>query len=156
MKLNLAVILFLLSVTLFSCKDDYTFCSESRTVQLSSFFYKKIGTQEVTTNAPELKLIDIGTAQTLLTNQQNASSFSLVLNPLKDSMRFYISIAPTLQADTLTVVYTSASKALSPECGIISTHKILKAYTTKHTLDTVKLTNTAVDNDLAPNTKIFF
>lgn len=142
---------------LFSCKDDYTLCTESRTVQFNSFFYRKINGLEVTANAPDLKIIDLKNNATIFSNQPNIPSFSLVLNPLVDSMKFYISLSPTLQADTLTVVYSTQNKALSAECGVISTHIISKAYTTKHTLDTVKLTNSAVVNDnLAPNTKIFF
>ena len=153
-----AIYFILLSfcIILFSCKDDYSFCTETRTVQFSSYFYKKVGNQEITTNAPDLKIIDLSTSQTIFSNQPNISSFSLVLNPLKDSMRFYISLAPQFQADTLTVVYSTTNKALSPECGVISIHQISKTYTTKHTLDTVKLTNAAVTNDLLPNTKIIF
>jgi pantothenate kinase len=145
-----------LVVVLYSCTDDYSLCTESRTVQFSSFFYKKVGGQEITANAPNLRIVDIGNNQEIFNNQPNVASFSLVLNPLVDSMKFYISLAPTLQADTLTVVYTSTSKSLSAECGTISTHKITRATTTKHTLDTVKLTNVNVDNGLVPNTKIIF
>jgi pantothenate kinase len=145
-----------LVVLLFSCTDDYSLCTESRTVQFSSFFYKKVGGQEITANAPSLLIKDLATNQELFSNQPNLASFSLVLNPLVDSMKFYISLAPTLQADTLTVVYTTTNKTLSAECGAISTHKITRATTTKHTLDTVKLTNVNVDNGLVPNTKIIF
>ena len=150
------LILFAFCILLISCKDDYSLCTESRTVQFSSYFFKKVGSQEITTNAPDLKIIDLNTNQTIFSNQPNISSFSLVLNPLKDSMRFHISLAPQFQADTLTVVYTTSNKSLSPECGVISVHQISRTYTTKHTLDTVKLTNAAVTNDLLPNTKIFF
>lgn len=149
---------FILSllVLLFSCKDDYSLCTESRTVQFTSYFYKKVGGQEVTTNAPNLRIIDLSTNQDLFSNQPNVSSFSLVLNPLVSTMKFHISLATNLQADTLTVNYTTTNKALSAECGAISIHKILSASTTKHTLDTVKLTNVNVDNGSTPNTRIIF
>jgi hypothetical protein len=146
----------ILMASLLSCTDNYTLCTESKLVQLSSFFYKKVGGQEVISNAPSLTIKDLGTNQTIFSNLVNVPSFSIVLNPTLDSMKFFISLSPTLQADTLTVVYTTGSKPLTPECGTITTHKILSAKTTKHTLDTVKLTNDTVDNGLAPNTKIIF
>jgi pantothenate kinase len=149
------IILFLASF-LFSCTDDYTLCTESKVVQFSSFFYKKVGAQEVTANAPNLKIINLANNLEIFSNQINVASFSLVLNPLTDTMRFHISLASTLQADTLTVIYSTANKTLSAECGVISTHKILKAITTKHTLDTVKLTNVNVDNSPEPNSRIIF
>ena len=156
MKLRYALLLALVYV-LSSCTDSYTICNENRTVQFNSYFYKKVNGQEVTANAPDLRITDLSNNALIFSNQPNIASFSLVLNPLVDSMKFHISLSPTLQADTLTVVYTSQNKTLSPECGVISTHIISKAYTTKHTLDTVKLTNASVVNDnLAPNTKIFF
>lgn len=149
---TISLLVFLLE----SCTDSYTICNESRIVQFNSFFYKKVSGQEIATNAPNLRIIDINTQQDIFSNQPNVSSFSLVLNPLVDSMKFYISLSPSLQADTLIVKYTTTNKSLSAECGIISTHKILSATTTKHTLDTVKLTNVNVDNAAAPNTKIIF
>ena len=156
MKLHYTLLLALV-YALSSCTDTYTICNENRTVQFNSYFYKKVNGQEVTANAPDLKIIDLTSNATILNNQLNTPSFSLVLNPLVDSMKFHIALSPTLQADTLTVVYTSQSKSLSTECGVISIHTISKAYTTRHTLDTVKLTNSAVVNDnLSPNTKIFF
>jgi hypothetical protein len=153
--LRLTLILSLV-VVLFSCTDDYSLCTESRTVQFSSFFYRRVGGQEVTANAPNLRITDASTNQEIFSNQPNVSSFSLVLNPTVSTMKFYISLSPTLQSDTLTVNYTSSSKSLSPECGVISVHQILSATTTKHTLDTVKLTNAIVDNGAAPNSKIIF
>ena len=156
MKLRYTLLLALV-YALSSCTDSYTICNQNRNVQFNSYFYRKINGQEVSANAPDLKIIDLRLNATIFSNQLNVSSFSLVLNPLVDSMKYHIALSPNLQADTLTVVYTSQNKTLSPECGVISIHTITKAYTTRHTLDTVRLTNSAVINDnLLVNTKIFF
>jgi Family of unknown function (DUF6452) len=153
---QICCILLTFLVLFSSCKDNYTFCNESKTVQFSSSFYKKIGTTEVSTTAPDLKVVDIASGALLIANQQNLSSFSLSLNPLKDSMKFQISLASSLPVDTLTVIYSTQNKALSPDCGVISVHNVIKAYTTKHTLDTIKITNTTVNNDNLQNSRIIY
>lgn len=158
MKYRPGAILFLSAIILFlnSCKDEYTLCSTSKTVSFIGGFYQKISGSDVSARVPNLNIYLLNTGSSAIySNQQNAHTFSLPLNPQADSSRYVISISAA-QSDTLTIVYSTQSISLSPECGSVFNNNITKVYTTAHSLDSAVLINAVINTNPLENAKIFF
>jgi Family of unknown function (DUF6452) len=152
---KLTVTAIILSLFAVSCEDNYTICDQSKIVNYKAGFYNKSGTIDVPVTPTTLTLTFPG-ATTFIYNQQGGiSSLILALNPTTDSLRYFIKVN-SLPADTITFVYTTGQQTLSPECGDITIHNLTRAWTTTHTLDSVKIVAPSVNNMLKENLKIYY
>lgn len=147
--------LFLLT-GLYSCKDEYTICNQSKEVNFTAGFYQRAGNADVSAPAPSLTIFLLNGTGAIYSQQQNVPSFGIPLNPSVDSSRYVITVANNLQSDTLTIVYTSQSSSLSAECGSIILNNITRLYSTTHTIDSVKITSAAINTAAVQNAKIYY
>ena len=154
-QLLCAAALFVLT-GLYSCKDEYTLCNLPKEVNFTAGFYKRVGTADVSSPAPSLTLFLLNGTSPIYSQQQNAASFGIPLNPAVDSSRYVITLANGAQSDTLTIVYTSQSSTLSAECGSVILNNITRLYSTAHTIDSVKITSSAVNTTPLQNAKISY
>ncbi len=138
------------------CKDTYTLCEESTTVNYKAGFYNKNGAADIPVTPSSLTLTFPGISTFIYNKQQGVSTLVLALNPTTDSLKYFIKVAETLPADTITFVYSTGIQQLSPECGSITTHNLTRAATTTHTLDSVKIMAPAVNNIPAENIRIYY
>jgi hypothetical protein len=152
---KISVIVLALAFFAVSCKDNYTICDQSKIVNYKAGFYNKNGAIDVPVTPNALTLTFPG-ATTYIYNQQGGiASLALALNPTTDSLKYFIQVN-SLPADTITFVYTTGQLTLSPECGDITVHNLTRAWTTTHTLDSVKIVSQAVNNVLKENLKIYY
>ena len=150
------VIITLLGLTLSACKDEYTICNLSRNVNFNAGFYQRVSGADVSAMAPNFTIYLLNNSlYPIYNNQVNAKSFSLPLDPVRDSSRYVISIGPG-QADTLTIVYTSASVTLSEACGAVFHNNLTRVYSTAHSLDSARIVNPAVTSSGLENARIYF
>ncbi len=139
-----------------SCRDDYNICNLPRDVKFTAGFYKKTGATEIAISAPNLNIYTLNSSTFIYQNQNNVSAFLLPLNPVVDTSKFLIRVENTLQADTMSIIYTSRQVLLSPECGNVTYYSLLKILTTTNTIDSVKITNSEVLTGSNSNARIYF
>ena len=145
-----------LSFSFLSCKDEYTICNLSKNVNFNAGFYQRISGADVSAQAPLFTLYLPGNGiQPIYSNQVNAKSFSLPLDPGRDSTRYVISIGSG-QTDTLTIVYSSVSVTLSEPCGEVFNNNLIKVYSTANSLDSARIVNRAVTTAGLENARIYF
>ena len=157
MKHSLPIYLFIASILLLqSCRDDYNICNQPRDVKFVAGFYKKTGATEIASSAPNLNIATLNSNNSLYQNQVNTSNFSLSLNPVVDTSKFVIRVENSLQADTMSIIYTTRQVLISPECGIANFHSIIKVLSTLNTIDSVKIISTEVANIQSINAKVYF
>ena len=149
------LLMFTLLFGINSCKDDYTICNLPKTVNLIAGFYRHSGGVDVPTPAPSLSLFLLNGTSPVYSNNMNALTFTLPLNPVVNSAKYVISVSAS-QSDTLTIVYTSQNTNLSAECGNVYYNNISAFYTTTHTLDSVKILRPAINTDQVENVRIYF
>ncbi len=149
-------VIIVLLFTLFTCNDKYTICEQSKDVHLKGVFFSKSGNifTETTVNSLSINILD--SSSFIYKNQPDLSSFIFGLQSLADSAKYVIKIDNALQADTVTLYYTSASFSLSSACGSIIIHELVDVKTTSNTLDSVKINVAKIDNTNSMNLKLFF
>lgn len=155
-KIYLAAVIIATTLSLYSCKDEYTLCDLPKDVSFIGAFYRKVGSNDVSSPAPSLSIRALNTGPFLYTQQANVEKFGLSLSSLIDSTKFVITIAGNSVADTLTIGYTSQGENLSTECGSIITHKITKLTSTSNTIDSVKIQRAFINNEPLVNAKIYY
>lgn len=143
-------------IILTSCKDEYTICDLSKDVRFIATFNQRVNGADVLLNAPSLNIILLTNNSSIYTQQANVSTFSFPLNSLVDSAKYSFKVANNLQADTVTIIYTSTGANLSLECGAVTYHNISKIKTTTNTIDSVKIINPVLNTDLQQNAKFYF
>jgi len=156
MKKYLLLIFIVCMCILPSCKDEYTICNLSKDVRFIGTFFQRISGADVLAPAPNLSITQIPTNALIFNQQPNVATFSFALNSVLDSAKYIFKIANNLQADTVTIVYTSTGENLSPECGAVTYHNILKITSTLNTIDSVKITNPKLNTDLLQNAKFYY
>ncbi len=147
---------FLIAGIFCSCKDEYSICNQPKNVAFSASFYQKISGVELAATAPNLKILLLSNNTVIFSNQTNVGMFTLNLDPLKDTSRYIISLGNSMPIDTVSIVYTSQSVLVSPECGVISTSSITKIITTINSIDSIKILSPTVNTAQAQNAKIYF
>jgi hypothetical protein len=152
---QLAAATVFISLFAVSCKDNYTICDQSKTVNYKAGFYNKSGSLDVPVTPASLTLTFPGATTFIYNQQAGVSSLVLALNPTTDSIKYFMQVN-NLPADTITFVYTNGQQTLSPECGDITVHNFTRAWTTTHTLDSVKIVAPAVNNVVKENLKIYY
>jgi hypothetical protein len=139
-----------------SCKDEYTICDLPKDVRFIASFYQRNNGADVLTPAPNLNITQLTNNSALYTQQANVSTFSFPLNPLLDSAKYIFKLANNLQADTVTIVYSSTGTNLSLECGAVIYHNVSRISTTLNTIDSIKITNAVLNTNLLQNAKFYY
>ena len=156
MNKSFRLLLFLvLSIAMVTCKDDYNICDQSKNVFFKAGFYNASTGVDSVHTAPSFSFAVLGNNY-IYKQQSNISTFVFSLNSAVDSASYFISLSNTLPADTLTLVYTTQSMLISPECGSVFINTITRVYSTSHTIDSVKISNPAVNLASNENVKIYF
>src|SRR5215217_5467849 len=137
MKISIGVLGILSSIVLTSCTDIYDICDLPRNVTFQAGFYQKVNGVETAAVAPDFSLTLIGTPVIIYGNQHNTSHFGLQLNPLVDSLMYSMSLGANYIADTITLVYSSRSILVSPECGSVYVHTLIRSRTTYNSNDSM-------------------
>ena len=156
MKSKSFLLLIICLSFLAACKDEYTICDLSKDVRFIGSFYQRNNGVDVLTPAPNLNIIQLSNNTALYTQQVNAATFSYPLNPQVDSAKYSFKLANNLQADTVTIVYTSIGTNLSLECGAVIYHNISRITSTLNTIDSIKITNPLLNTNLLLNAKIYY
>lgn len=139
-----------------SCTDEYTLCTLSKEVRFIGRFYQRISGADVPAQVPGLTIFPLNSTTPVFPFQQNINTFSFPLNPISNTAAYIISLGNNQQQDTVTISYTSQGTNLSPECGSVIYHNITGITTTTHTIDSVKITTSAVNTDPVENAKFYF
>jgi hypothetical protein len=150
------ILFFCLAGCFSSCVDQYNICDLSKAVEFKGGFYAKIAGVENATQAAALSILPIGSNVYLYNQEPNISKFTLVPNPSADTSKYFIKVSNTLPADTISLVYTTQSVNLSPECGNIFVHNLTRVLFTTNSLDSVKIINTTINNTSTENVKIYY
>lgn len=143
-------------ILLTACQDQYDICDKPKTVTFNAGFYEVTGGTETPVYADTLSISILNSSSGIYNQVAHVSKFSFPLNPVLDSNRYYIKMANSWPGDTLTVVYSSQSMNISPECGNVDVQTISRVYSTLHKIDSVKLINSSVNTNPAENLKIYF
>lgn len=141
-----------------SCQDQYTICELSKHVNVRGVFFTKAGNNFIETNVNSLSINLLNSPSFIYKDRKNISTFIFGLAPFFtiDSAKYVIKIDNILQADTVTIHYTSADVQLTKECGSIIAHNLIKVTTTNNTLDSVQIASPKIDNNIRVNLKLFF
>ncbi|MDB5201982.1 MAG: hypothetical protein JWQ27_1391 [Ferruginibacter sp.] len=139
-----------------SCSDVYTICTASTAVNLSAGFYKANSFPEVKRAASNFTITNLNSNTVIYNQFANLTDFYLVLDPTRDTAKYAFRVNGISQADTISFVYQTTTKAISLECGSVKVHRLTSVYATSNTIDTIKLVNPEVTNDLAENIRIYF
>jgi hypothetical protein len=92
---------------------------------------------------PIWRAIDSGVSFTYL---EDVSHFPLLLSPLADSCRYALQPDSAIASfDTIQFYYTRRLQFLSNACGFTHFYSLDKVTTTRHNIDSVKITNTDVN-----------
>jgi hypothetical protein len=157
MKIINAGAAFMLCCTgLFSCSDQYTICTLSKTVNLQAGFYHYHSGAVTAAVASSLTITPLIGQATAYHGYPDAPFFLLHLDPAADSVVYRVKVSGASEADTLTLIYNTHEYNLSFECGAINTHTLLRSYSTNHTIDSVATVNAEVTNNVTENIRIFF
>ena len=155
-KIYFAAGIFAITFNLSSCKDEYTLCNLSKEVRFTGGFYRKVGSNDVMAPAPKFTLLQLNSTVPLYGQQPNVETFSLPLSPVLDSAKYVLTIDAGMQADTVTIVYTSQGVNLSVECGAVTYNTISKIITTINTIDSVKIIKALVNTEPGQNVKFYY
>lgn len=155
-KIYLAAVILSIVFYLVGCKDEYTLCNLSKEVRFTGGFYKKVGSNDAIAPAPKFTLLQLNSSLPLYNQQINVETFSLPLSPVVDSAKYVLTVNSSLQADTVTIFYTSQGVNLSVECGSVNYNTITKVTTTINTLDSVKIIKALVNTEAGQNVKIYY
>jgi Family of unknown function (DUF6452) len=156
---NRRIFIAILSVIflLESCRDDYSICNPTKDVRFIGGFYQRISGVDVPTPVPSLSLSLLNSSDLIYNNQPNLLEFALPLNQLADSSKYVLSLGNSQPIDTMTIVYYSQSgPADANACGLFFVHTISKIYSTKNTIDSIKIIQPAVNTNALQNAKIYF
>ena len=139
-----------------ACKDEYTLCNLSKEVRFTAGFYNKSGANDVAAPAPKFTLSQLNVSPPLYFEQVNVQTFSVPLSPITDSAKYILKLDNNLQADTVTVTYTSQGVNLSLECGSVVYNTITKITTTINTIDSIKIVKALVNTEAGVNARIYY
>ena len=155
-KLYFTTVVFSGCIFLCSCKDEYSICNLSKDVRFTAGFYKKVGLNDVVSPAPRFTLSLLNSGTSSYTQQANVEIFSLPLSPVVDSVKYVLKLDTGLQADTVTITYTSKGENLSVECGSVVYNTITQITSTVNTIKSVNIIKALVNTEPLQNVKIFY
>ena len=155
-KLYLFACISLCSLSLTSCKDEYTLCNQVKDVRFTGGFYKKVGSNDVVAPAPKFTLSQLNSGSNIYNQQVNVDVFSLPLSQIIDSAKYVLKLDNNLLSDTVTIRYTSQGVNLSLECGSVTYNTITSISTTINTLDSIKIIRALVNTEPVQNVKIYY
>ena len=143
-------------LALHSCKDEYTLCNLVKDVRFTGGFYRKVGSNDAVAPAPKFTLSELNSGSNIYNQQVNVEVFSLPLSQVIDSAKYVLKLDANLQADTVTIKYTSQGVNLSLECGGVTYNTITSISTTINTLDSIKIIRALVNTEPVQNVKIYY
>ncbi len=140
-----------------SCRDDYSICNPTKDVRFVGGFYQRVSGVDVPTPVPSFSLFLLNSTDLIYSSQPNLLEFALPLNQLADSAKYVLSLGNNQPIDTMTIVYSSQNgPADANACGLFFVHTISKIYSTKNTIDSVKIMQPLVNTSTIQNVKIYF
>ena len=138
-----------------SCKDYYNICDLNRISAANGNFYSISGGAERENRPASLSVAELNGSSTII-NSAFPSTFSLILAPNRDSMRFTVRTSSTAPVDTITLRYSTVTTVLSVECGTINQYQLTSISTTTNTLDSIRIIKPLADQLLGNNFRIFY
>lgn len=140
-----------------SCRDDYSICNPTKDVRFVGGFYQRVSGVDLPTPVPSFSLSLLNSTDLIYNSQPNLLEFALPLNQSFDSAKYVLSLGNNQPLDTMTIIYTSQNgPAEANACGLFFVHTISKIYSTKNTIDSVKIIQPLVNSSSVQNAKIYF
>jgi hypothetical protein len=153
MKKNL---IYLLAILFVGCQDQYDICDKPRTVNMHAGFYQVTGGTENIAFADTFSISLLDGSTGIYNQVVHVSKFNFPLNPLVNSASYYIKLSNSLPGDTINIAYSSQNINISAECGNVDIHTLSGAWSTLHSIDSVKVINPAISTSITENLKIYF
>jgi hypothetical protein len=122
-------------------------CYEDMSVRLNACFYVMEDGQEVATTVDSLSVWGVG-VDSLLYNNDTASTLKLILNPKSDTTQYVIDAIQNGKSnvDTLTIIHTNNPWFQSLECGCMVFSKIKGVQVGGHIVKSASITDSSVIN----------
>jgi hypothetical protein len=144
-----------------ACTQQRSPCYEPKLVSVAMGSYRMVDTAAVDTALlnPSVGCVDTFIPQVITVNNR----FGALLSPYTDSTRWYIipndstlgNIAD--EADTITFYHTNTLNFISNACGYVYYFTLTSVKTTYHSIDSISLVNTSVDNNASTqHLRIFY
>lgn len=138
-----------------SCKDEFTICDLPTAVRMKCAFYSSNAGTETEVAVPFLTVTKT-TSPNPDYSAAMLSNFNLALNPIADSVQYQVSVKNSSTPDTITFVYTTQQINVSAVCGDVFINNLTRVSTTTNTIDSVKISNSAVNTTSGENVRIYF
>jgi len=151
-RLGMVVLIF----QIISCTDQYTICNQTKIANLNMAFFTIIPSGESATAPASLTLNVLNSPNFIYKQKPLVSVVNTGLNPLYDSIVYFIKLSDPAPADTIKLKYSNRNQFLSAECGEIPVYDIISATTTANNIDSIKIVQAAVLNQNQKNLKIYF
>lgn len=140
-KIYKGIVVAITVVGIHACDYDDT-CRKDKYVRMEAAFYQATynSTSETTTISSEtLKNISVKGigSDSILYENDTLSSVVLPLKKFENTTRFQITYGKL--TDTITVLHTNTDTYISLECGCVKTFVLDSVYSTKHFIDSVKI-----------------
>lgn len=158
----LIVLLCSFFIAMMACTTERNPCLEPTVAKLNvgCYQYKSDTKTYIDTALPNANFIclDIDSASRLYWGAKKISKFSLVLSPLKDTVRWTLQVdSSKSKTDTISFVYERKLKFYSTGCGYGYTYALSQVLATAQNLDSVRISNNEVTTKAGvENVKIFF
>jgi hypothetical protein len=141
-----AIVLFLLALG--ACTQQRSPCYEPKLVSVAIGTYRLVDTSSVDTTLPFplFACLDTNVAQ----EESPSNKFAALLSPYIDSTRWIMrpdSFTTIEQIDTLTFYHNKSLNFISNACGYVYYYALSSVKTTYHSIDSISLVNTSVDNN---------
>lgn len=155
-KIKIYTIIFMATLSFISCKDEYSICNENKNVLLQTNFYRLVNGAAEPFSPSSFSLYVLHHTQPIYHSVSGVNSFVVSLNPTIDSTVFQISSSTTAPLDTLVVLYSTTNVPLSPACGTVNFQKLLRVYSTHHSIDSIAIAQPEITNEQQQNIKLFY
>jgi hypothetical protein len=141
-----------------SCSGEPDCSIVSRATLFGGFYGENADGRVVKTTRPLLSIMAIraGEDSTLLNRKENAESFDLPLQYTADTTAIIFYYGDFVLSDTITFWHTNTPYFVSLECGFDMKQVVTKMDYTKHSIDSIKLTNNNTNKDGKENLQIFY
>jgi hypothetical protein len=155
----LPIALLLFAILIASCEQERSPCLQPTTVYVRAHTYQHLADSTITDTLlpdPRWIAIDSGVA---LTYGKKISRFTFPLSPMADSARYALQPDSAVSGfDTMVFYYKKRLQFLSNSCGYTYFYSLEDIKSTLHLIDSVKLRNGDVNNDVntAEHVQIYF
>lgn len=151
-------VLVLLLLALASCTQQRSPCYEPKLVNVALGTFRMVDTTSVDTSLPYPTFACVDTP--LMQQPGSTNNFSALLSPFIDSTRWYLapdSFTTVEQIDTITFYHSKELNFISNACGYVYYYTLNSVKTTYHSIDSISLINSSVDNNASTqHIKIYY